>query len=207
MLVANALTTGGVMSHFARSSTPILLATILCTWAGLAHGQTRPADSSAAKLVIIKAEYGDLANGKTADVTTKIAAMVKDNSLTVEANKATLGNGGTGAKKLKVSYTVDGIYRTKTVEEGETLDISTRLFIRKAVYGNLASKDQSADVTEQVADMVRSNKLSVAANNDNFGDPAGNVVKKLRVDYTFDGVNKSKTVNENETLTISGKRE
>ncbi|MDB5357100.1 MAG: hypothetical protein JWN24_3553 [Phycisphaerales bacterium] len=185
----------------------ILLPALLLMCFALSPTQSRSADTPAAKLVIVKAEFGDLASGKTADVTAKVAAKVKDNSLTIEATKANFGSAGSGEKKLKVSYTVDGVYRTKTVDEGETLDISTRLFIRKAVYGNLASKDQTADVTEQVADMVRSNKLSVAANNDNFGDPAGNVVKKLRVDYTFDGVNKSKTVGENQTLTISGKGE
>ncbi len=84
------------------------------------------------------------------------------------------------------------------------LDISTRLFIRKAVYGDLAN-NKSDDVTEQVANLVRKNTLSLKADNETFGDPAPNVVKKLRIDYTFDGVKKSKTVAENETLTVSEK--
>jgi hypothetical protein len=50
---------------------------------------------------------------------------------------------------------------------------------------------------------VADDALSMAASNDNFGDPASGIVKKLRIDYTFDGKEHSKTVSENETLTIS----
>jgi len=84
---------------------------------------------------------------------------------------------------------------------GETLDISTRLVIRKAVYGALPNGPLT-DVTEDVADLVRKNSLMVQATNDRFGDPANGVVKKLRVDYTIDGVDKSQTVAENGILSI-----
>lgn len=159
--------------------------------------------SQGPKLVIVSAVFGDLDGGKTADVTAKVAAMVKDNGLTVDANKATFGDPAPGkSRKLKVAYTIDGVYRTKTADEGETLDVSPRLFIRKAVYGALPD-GPSADVTDIVADLVRKNRLSIEAGNEQFGgDPAPNVVKKLRVDYTFDGVNHSKTVGENQTLAI-----
>ena len=40
-------------------------------------------------------------------------------------------------------------------------------------------------------------------NNGTFGDPAFGKVKKLRVDYTFDGWKKSITIGENESLKIS----
>ena len=167
--------------------------------ASLAHA----ADPASAKLVIVSAVYGDMDNDKTADVTAKVAAMVKDNSLSAAATKDNFGDPAAGQpKKLKVGYTLEGVYRSKTVDEGETLDISTRLVIVKAVYGNLAG-GKTDDVTEQVADLVWKNKLTVKADNETFGDPAGGVVKKLRVDYLFDGVRKSKTVGENQTLTIS----
>jgi hypothetical protein len=42
----------------------------------------------------------------------------------------------------------------------------------------------------------------IAATNENFGDPAPNVLKKLMVEYVLDGVKHAQTVNENETLTI-----
>lgn len=175
---------------------------------GWATGASRAADAANGKLIIVKALYGDLSEDNATDVTQKVAAMVKDNSLNVIASKATLGDAPGGAgKQLKVSYTFDGVYRTKTVKEDETLDISTRLFIRKALYGDLQG-GRTTDVTEQVADAIRSNRLSLKATNDAFGgDPANGVVKKLRVDYTFDGVDGSRTVMENQTLTLPGKGE
>src|SRR5258706_15948560 len=158
-----------------------------------------------AKLVIVSAVYGDLANEKTVDVTKKIAERVKDETLSVGVTQEAFGAPAPGAaKNLKVGYTIDGLYRSKTVDQGEVLDISTRLFIRKAVYGDLP-KGKSDDVTEQVADLGRKNSLSIKADNETFGDPAEGVVKRLRVDYLFDGVKGSKTVAEGETLSVSDK--
>ena len=157
------------------------------------------------KLVITSAVYGDLANDKTIDVLKKVTAGVKDNNLNLKVNKETFTDPAPGAaKKLKVGYTLDGLYYTKTVDDGDECDISTRLFISKAFYGDLAGK-KGDDVTDQVKKLVRKNSLSVKADNDTFGDPAPNVVKKLRVVYTFDGLRKSKIVGENDTLTISDK--
>ena len=58
-----------------------------------------------------------------------------------------------------------------------------------------------------MADVLPMDVLGVAhvAGKYNFGDPVEGTVKKLTVDYTFDGKEKSKTVNENETLTITDK--
>jgi hypothetical protein len=157
------------------------------------------------KLVITSAVYGDLANDKTIDVLKKVSAAIKDNNLNLTVSKETFTDPAPGAaKKLKVGYTLDGLYYTKTINEGDVCDISTRLFISKAQYGDLAGK-KADDVTDQIKALIRKNALSVKADNDTFGDPAPNVVKKLRVVYTFDGVRKSKTVAENETLTISEK--
>jgi uncharacterized protein YbaA (DUF1428 family) len=162
------------------------------------------------KLVIVKAVYGDLPSGGSTDVTQKVAAMVKDNALSVDATNDNFGDPAEGiVKKLRVDYTIDGTPQTRTVGENESLAISGNappaggtLVIVKAVYGDLPSGD-STDVTQKVAAMVKDNALSVDATNDNFGDPAENIVKKLRVDYTFKGAAKSKTVDENQTLTIS----
>jgi hypothetical protein len=156
-------------------------------------------------LVITSAVYGDLDNDKTADVLKKVAAAVKDNNLNITVDKETLGDPAPGAaKKLKVGYTLDGLYYSKTINDGEVCDISTRLFIHKALYGDLTN-NKADDVTDQLRALVSKNTLSVKADNETFGDPAPNVVKKLRVDYTFDGVKKSKSVAENGTLTISEK--
>ena len=81
-----------------------------------------------------------------------------------------------------------------------------KLKVVKAIYGDLPGGGKE-DVTAKVQAMVAGDTLSVDVTNDNFGDPAGGVVKKLRVEYEFDGVKKSKEANENETLTISNKGE
>jgi hypothetical protein len=78
-----------------------------------------------------------------------------------------------------------------------------RLVIVTAFYGDLPN-GQKTDVTAKVQAMVKDNTLSVVASNVNFGDPAPQHGKRLKVEYTFDGgAAKSKEVNENETLTIS----
>jgi HEAT repeat protein len=79
---------------------------------------------------------------------------------------------------------------------------SGNVVIVKAEYGDLPS-GRSADVTEKVAALVKAGSLAVEASNGNFGDPANGVVKKLRVDYTVNGVPASRTVAENDTLTLT----
>ena len=51
--------------------------------------------------------------------------------------------------------------------------------------------------------MVKGGATSVDASNNNFGDPAGGVVKKLRVDFQINGQAGSKTVNEQETINLA----
>ena len=61
-----------------------------------------------------------------------------------------------------------------------------------------------ADVTAKVADMVARGETEIAATNSNFGDPAYNHVKVLKVVFTVDGKKLEKTVGENETLELFG---
>lgn len=77
------------------------------------------------------------------------------------------------------------------------------LQIRRAVYGVLTVEQPDlVDVTEQLRALVRDNRLSVRADNAIAGDPAPNVVKQLRVEYTVDGQPASATVDEGAMLTI-----
>jgi hypothetical protein len=182
-----------------------VLAVFCLAWIG---PSARAADAPVPpKLVIVKAVYGDLPDGNATNVTEKVATLVKDGALTVEATNDNFGDPAEGIeKKLRVEYTLNGVAATKTVDENATLKIDANdkvhLVIRKAVYGDLPD-GKTVDVTKKVADLVNDNALSVAATNDNFSDPAEGIEKKLKVDYTFDGAEKSKTVTENETLTIS----
>ena len=184
-------------------------ACVLVALAGCAaeQRQTPPA----AELVIVKALYGDLPDGPAADVTAKVAARVEDNTLRVEASNDLFGDPADGVfKKLRVEYTLDGVPGSRTVGEDETLTLPAvekplvgKLVIVKAVYGDLAGAE-TYDVTAQVAAMVKDDALTVVASNDTFGDPAMGVWKRLRVDYTINGVARSKTVGEGRTLTITG---
>ena len=79
---------------------------------------------------------------------------------------------------------------------------SGNIVIVKAEYGDLPA-GASADVTQKVAEMVKAGAMAVEASNGNFGDPASGTPKKLRVDYTVNGVTVSKTVPENDNLTLT----
>jgi hypothetical protein len=186
-------------------------ATLTISWA-----LYQAANDPKMKLTIIKAVYGDLPDGQKIDVTDKVKALVQDNCLTVAATNENFTDPAEGTgKKLHVDYKYgDGATLSKECAETETLTImppqpvdpNAVLVIRKAVYGDLPDGPK-VDVTDKVRAMVKNNQLSVDATNDNFGDPANGTQKKLTVDYTFKGVDKSKTVDENDTLTINDKGE
>ena len=159
----------------------------------IAAGVDKP---NSGAVTVVKAVYGDLAAGNSTDVTEKVAGMVTDGSLVVDATNDNFGGPDKGVgKTLKVDYTIGGVAASRGVSENETLKIVAgeqpvppgELKIRKAVYGELPDGAVDKDVTEKVAAMVKDGALSVEASNDNFGDPAKGVGKKLRVDYTFDG--------------------
>ncbi|MBN2573757.1 MAG: DUF3395 domain-containing protein [Deltaproteobacteria bacterium] len=187
----------------------ILLATAALAGPGCAKKQPQPPAVSQ-ELVIRKAVWGDFRGQATADVTKIVASMVENNALRVEANPRVLGDPAEGQfKYLWVEWSKGGVVARKRVDEGKTLviraderPVAQRLVIRQGLYGNLAA-GKTVDVTAMVAAMVEDNTLSVTPRNAMFGDPAKGQAKQLRVEYTFDGVAKSKTVDEWRPLTIS----
>ncbi|RYG65771.1 hypothetical protein EON80_16710, partial [bacterium] len=60
------------------------------------------------------------------------------------------------------------------------------------------------DVTAKLKAAVVNNTLTVTSGNDIGGDPAYGLVKQLKVDYTLNGQEKSRTLAEREVLTIPG---
>jgi HEAT repeat protein len=73
-------------------------------------------------VVILKAEYGDLPAGSSADVTAKVKALVKDGALAVEASNSHFGDPASRrVKRLRIDYSVNGVNLSKTVREGENL--------------------------------------------------------------------------------------
>jgi len=183
---------------------------------GLTCIATPAADTNTARLVIVKAIYGDPNDASaTVDVTKQVAAAVKDNAVTLRAGNDTFEDPASGSNKaLKVDYTIDGVPGKKIVYENGLLRLSpadkpdpnkkpaAKLVIRKAMFGDLPDGNAN-DVTADIAGRVKEDSLNVMANTDDFGDPAGGRPKKLQVDYTFDGKEKSKSAGDGETLTIS----
>lgn len=66
------------------------------------------------------------------------------------------------------------------------------------------SGGQNVDVTDKLRALMANGALSVKSGNDIAGDPAYNTVKTLRVQYTLDGVAKTQTVAEDQTLNLPG---
>jgi len=74
--------------------------------------------------------------------------------------------------------------------------------IVKALYGDLPD-GKKRDVTKKVADMVSQGTLKITADNKALGgDPAKGTPKRMRVDYTVDGMAFSETAKEKQTVKI-----
>jgi hypothetical protein len=185
----------------------LLLATLT---AGLGACKSKPAAPPPdTKLVISKATWGAMDDSLSSDVTQKVRELVKGDALEVLASSRILGEPAAfKLKELRVDYSKGGVVAKKRATENETLRIAAdekpvpiRLVIRKATYGNLES-GLTVDVTKRVGDMVVDNKLTVTPTNALFGDPASFKAKALKVDYSYDGLEKSTTVTENEALSL-----
>ncbi len=91
----------------------------------------------------------------------------------------------------------------RDVVDRERKPTSAGIVVQKAVYGDLPG-GASADVTAKVTQMVASGAMAIGASNANFGgDPAPGIVKQLRIDYTANGVDHSKTVPEGQNLNLT----
>ncbi len=76
--------------------------------------------------------------------------------------------------------------------------VAGNVVIQKAVYGDLPN-GASADVTAKLNELVKASP-TVQISNKTLGDPAGGRVKRLRVEYTLNGVPGKKMVRENDTI-------
>ena len=85
----------------------------------------RQSGPASGKVVVVKAEYGSLAEGPKADVTAKVAALVQDGALAIEASNGNFGDPAQGiTKQLRIDYTVNGVPASKMVRESETLTLT-----------------------------------------------------------------------------------
>jgi len=84
----------------------------------------REAIPTAGKITIRKAVYRGIDGERSADVTKKVADMVKGGSLSIEASNSNFGDAAPGiVKELRVEFAVNGVTHVKTVREGETMTL------------------------------------------------------------------------------------
>jgi hypothetical protein len=173
------------------------------------------ADDADKTLIITKAVYGDLPAGKQEDVTDKVKAMVKDNSLNCSVSNDNFDDPAQGTvKKLRVEYTMGGVAGAKIANEYETLTIAVGEqppVIIKAMWGNLGdgANGGGTDVTDKVAAQVKAGERWIAASADTLGKPdaAGPIPaatpNRLRVEFTINGKKYTKTADLNISLNIA----
>ena len=197
-----------------------LVASVVCIGICAADSAINAASAAdaPARLVIVNAVYGNISDpAATTNVTKTVAAMVNDNALNFHIDNEAFGADPAEGlpKEIKVDYTIDGIADTKTALEGSRLRISAnppvpprkfRLVIVNAAYGDLPY-GQARDVAADLTDMIENDGLDVTVDDNTFGDPAFGKTKELRIDYKFDGREKSITVQECKTLKISARIE
>ncbi len=79
---------------------------------------------------------------------------------------------------------------------------NAQLRIRHATYEAVA-EGQAADVTAALNDNIKQGRLKMVISNKTLGvDPASNVVKRLKVEYEYQGQTFKKVVDENQTLML-----
>jgi len=80
------------------------------------------------------------------------------------------------------------------------------LTILKAEYGAFDDSDDTeqgiADVTKAVRRMIKRGTRSILASNGLWGDPASNVPKEMKIDYTLNGEAQSVKVRENQAVEL-----
>ncbi len=164
---------------------------------------------------VLDALYGQLPAAevpaeKPRDVTGNVRGLVARGTLRIPVNNALAGGGDPAPnipKQLRVEFSTNGRSETREAREGQTLDLPAGAEIARALYGDLhpvaAPRSRSVDLTRKLSGLVRQGELTVEVENALAGtDPAYMTPKELRVEYLLDGVRKSVTVPEHDTLTL-----
>ena len=157
-------------------------------------------------MVVRKAVYGDLDDGVMMDVTDKVRAMVKNGTLSIVATDKNLGDPYNG-KELKLTI------------------IRAELRARNLNFGG---PDGAADVTDTYKQFQEGNRLTAKMSGGSqkvtifykYGEGKilskeqaedGSIViappTKMRADYTFNGTDTCRTVNQGDRLEINDKSE
>lgn len=111
----------------------------------------REAKLSSGKVKIIKAIYGAVSGEPSADVTSKIAEMVKAGNASVQASNANFGDPASGiVKQLKVDFSVNGVSQSVTVPENGTAEIAVAI-VPDELIEQLSSATKKASTQQKLA--------------------------------------------------------
>jgi hypothetical protein len=165
-------------------------------------------------LQITSAQYGAQ---HMADVTSRLAAMVRGDQLNLRVSYDTVGvdpdEGRT--KHIVVNYTYNGVPAQVTLRDGETLNLPGggnwnggpggnygTLTILHAEYG---TGSRVIDVTRRLNSQVQGNSLQFRVTNDSMGgDPAEGQAKWLDVWYSYNNRSGHANVHEADVITLPG---
>ena len=160
-------------------------------------------------LQILRADYG--ADNRFVSVTSRLAANVQGNSLTLRITNDTMGGDPAEEhpKVLSVWYSFNGRVANARVNEKDTLTLPSErdffagnLRVMRAQYG---VGRRYADVTDLLNSQIQGDQLNLRITNDAMGgDPDPEQRKQLIVFYIFNGRASRVTVNEKSTLTLPG---
>jgi hypothetical protein len=156
---------------------------------------TQPAvTKTAGTLVIRKAMYGDLPDGTTVDVTDKVRARVKDGALSVAATDGNFGDPYNGTMKLTIikaelrhgPFVMADITDEISKQPADnSFHMTSRGVMKLVVYYSWG------DGKERFAWPARDGSVDIV------------VPRKLRVDYTVNGVDASTTVDSGQRLEVN----
>ena len=103
---------------------------------------------------------------------------------------------------------VAAVQRNGKLLPAETARPAGKLTIERAVYGVDPDRGVGAvDVTQLLRTAIRGGRLRSSASNELAGDPARDVVKKMRLDYTYNGQKKTVYLEENEAIDLPSPEE
>jgi HEAT repeat protein len=111
---------------------------------------TRDAKPIPGQVTIQKAVYGAVGPGGSADVTKKVAAMVKSGAAAIEASNSNLGDPASGVvKQLRIEFTVGGVTQTQTVPEGQSITLLTSVTPPAYVEGLCAAMTKASPLQKR----------------------------------------------------------
>jgi len=159
---------------------------------------------------VIVAAYYEAVSGSTGslNLTAQLTALALEGNYALAVTNATFGSDPAYGfvKQLRIQYQRGGQTATKTFAENATIVFPGDLpllispVIQSARFESVSGTGYR-DVTAKLISLAQAGAFSSVVNNTNFGpDPAVNQVKRLRVNYTLNGIAGVSLTAENATF-------